>query len=81
MTIRDARLQSLFVVRPAKAARVRELKADDDQVISAIAKAVLVRTDQAFRAIRAMPPLFSSLMMSWFGFARPSGRTAIASPP
>ena len=79
MTVGDARLEALLVVRLAEPAGVGELKADDQIVRRAVSLAV--RGDQASRAVAARSRVFASVMMSWFGFARPSGRTAIASPP
>ena len=67
-------------VRAREAARVRELETEIEVAVAIRAEALAVRGDELV-AERASDGSLRSDMRSWLGLARPSCRTAAASPP
>ena len=79
MIVGDDRLELGVVVRLAETPGMRELQADHD--VAVVAGRFLVRADHDLRATQRYRVWLFSVMVSCFGLARPSGRTAQASPP
>ena len=78
MSVGDPRVRLVVRVGPAEAAGVRELEADE-QVVGA-AEPLAVGVEERLAEVTQVVRVTSSIT-SWFGLARPSARTAIASPP
>ena len=76
--IGDPRLEPLVIVRLAEPAGVRELQADE-QVVERAERLAVGRLQ--FVEQRGQAGAVRGVASVWFGLARPSGRTAAASPP
>ena len=77
--ISDHRLEFLVIVRLAEAAGMGELQADHEAFIAA--HGLAMRIDQRVAQVSDRRLRVVAVITSWFGLARPSGRTATASPP
>ena len=78
---RGDRRRPIVDVRPRVAPRMRQLQADVEIAVGVGAESLAVRRRRARRAAPQSPAACRAFISSWCGLARPSWRTATASPP